>query len=60
MGAAALHDGAAEKPFGPGHRQQRAGTQGASRLAEDGDVAGVAAKGADVVPHPLERGELIE
>ena len=32
----------------------------AGRLAEDGDVAGVATERGDVVADPLERGDLVE
>ena len=32
----------------------------ARRLAENGDPAGVAAEGRDVVAHPLESGDLVE
>ena len=60
MSRAALGDGAPEQPGGAGHGQQRADAHRPGRLAEDGDVAGIAAEGADVVPHPLQRGDLVE
>ena len=34
--------------------------RGAGRLAEDRDVAGVAAEGCDVLLDPLQRGDLVE
>ena len=57
--AAALHDGAAEEPFGGGRSQQRGHAESAGGLAEDGDAAGIAAEGRDVVPHPPQRGDLV-
>ena len=51
-GGAALGDGPVEQP-GRGRRaEQRADAHAARRLAEDRDVAGVAAEARDVVAHP--------
>src|SRR6476660_6732329 len=49
-----------EQPFGAGHGEQRADAHRTSRLAEDGDVAGVAAEGGDVLLHPVQCGDLVE
>ena len=56
----ALGDGAPEQPLGTGHGKQRADAHRTSRLAEDGDVAGIAAEGGDILLHPLEGGDLVE
>ena len=56
----ALQDGAAEEPLGAGHGQQDADRHGPGGLAEDGDAVRVAAECGDVVPHPGERGDLVE
>ena len=56
----ALGDGAPEQPLGTGHGQQRADAHRASRLAKDGDVAGIATEGGDVLLHPLQGGDLVE
>ena len=60
MGSPALCDRPPEQPVGAGHGEQRADAHRTGRLAEDGDVAGIAAEGRDVVPHPLEGGDLVE
>src|SRR5580698_11597511 len=44
-----------EEPFRGRHGEERVHFSAAAGLAEDGDVAGVAAEAADVVAHPLER-----
>ena len=49
-----------EQPRGRGHREQRADLGAAAGLAEDRDVAGIAAEAGDVVAHPLERGDEVE
>lgn len=59
-GIPALHDGAVEQSLGARHRKQRGSAHAAGRLSEDGDLEGIAAKGRYVVPHPFERGNLIE
>ena len=53
MSRPTLGDGAPEQPLGTGHGQQRADAHRTSRLAEDGDVAGIATKGGDILPYPL-------
>ena len=57
---AALQDGPLEQPAGRRHRKQRGHAHRAGRLAEDRDPFGIAAERGDVVPHPLERGHLVE
>ena len=49
-----------EQPLRGGSRQKRHDGRAAGRLAEDRDVARVAAERGDVVAHPLERGHLVE
>ena len=56
----ALRDGPAEEPGRPRHGQQRGDRSAARRLAEDRHPVRVAAEGPDVVPHPLQRGDLVE
>ena len=56
---AALQHRAPEQTLGARHAQQVADGHGARGLAEHGDAVGVAAEGADVVPHPGERGDLV-
>ena len=51
----ALDDGAMEESLRLRHAEQRRDLPAAARLAEDGDVPGIAAECADVVAHPLER-----
>ena len=60
MSRPALGDGAPEQPLGTRHGKQRADAQRPGRLAEDRDVAGIAAEGGDILPHPRERGDLVE
>ena len=57
---AALQHRAPEQALGARHGQQVADGHGAGGLAEHGDPVGIAAEGADVVPHPGERGDLVE
>lgn len=59
LGCAALEHGPPEEPPGPRGGEERAGADGARGLAGDGDPVGVAAEGRDVVPHPLEGGDLV-
>src|SRR5262245_31664016 len=47
-------------PLGARHGKKRADAHTSSRLAKDGDVAGIAAEGRDILPHPLEGGDLVE
>src|SRR5829696_8469134 len=56
---AALGDGPVEQPGRLGDAEQRADTHGARRLAEDRDIAGVAAEAGDVVAHPPQGGDLV-
>src|SRR3546814_12663704 len=56
----AHRDRLVEQPPGRGHRHQRRDLGAAARLAEKGDIAGIAAEGRDVPPHPLEREDQIE
>src|SRR6185437_13563741 len=49
---AALHDGAVKEALRRRHRQENADLTAAARLAEDRDVAGVAAEPRDVVADP--------
>src|SRR5436305_3619492 len=60
MRRTALGDGAAEQPVGSRHGEQRADAHRSCRLAEDGDIARIAAEGGNVVAHPYEGGDLIE
>src|SRR5690349_18162024 len=60
MSRPALGDGAPEQPLGAGHGKQRANAQSPSRLAKDGDVAGITTKGGDILPYPFEGGDLVE
>ena len=55
-GGAALDDGLVKETLGAGQRHQHAHFGAPARLAEDGDVAGIAAEGRDIVPHPFEGG----
>ncbi|MEZ5766059.1 MAG: hypothetical protein R3D69_18700 [Xanthobacteraceae bacterium] len=57
---AALHDGAVEQALGRRHRHDGRNLAAAARLAEDRDVAGVAAEFGDVVAHPGQRRNQIE
>ncbi len=56
----AFADRAMDQPLGKRRDHQRAHRKRPGRLAEDRDLARVAAKGRDVVVHPLQRGHLIE
>ncbi len=49
-----------EESFGARHGEQRIHFSAAAALAEDGDVAGVAAEAADVFLHPFERENNVE
>ena len=55
----ALHDGALEEPARARRGQLGQRGQAARRLAEQGHLAGIAAKGADVALHPAQRGLLV-
>src|SRR5256885_7028219 len=55
-----LGDGSAKQPLGTGHGQQRADAHSTSRLAEDGDVAGITAEGGDILLYPRQGGDLVE
>ncbi len=55
-----LRDGPLEQALRVVHREQRGDHAGARRLAEDGDVAGVAAEPLDVVPDPAQRRDRVE
>ena len=57
---AALHDGAMEQPARRRHRQQRADLAAAAELAEDRDVARIAAEAVDVVAHPFQCGDHVQ
>jgi hypothetical protein len=48
------------KALGARAAQERGHAHRAGGLAEDRDVAGIAAEGRDLVAHPLERGDLVE
>ena len=56
----ALRNCLVEQAGGGGRPEERADAHSAGRLAEDSDVAGIAAEVLDVVAHPLERGDLVE
>jgi len=58
--SAALGDDTLEKTLGPRHRQERRHAHSARGLAEDGDVSDITTESGDVVPHPLQRGDLVE
>ncbi len=57
---AALDHGAVEQAARRRHRQQDADLPAAARLAEDRDIAGIAAERLDIVAHPFERGDEVE
>ena len=57
---AAHDDGFVEQTTGGGHAEQGAHLTAAARLTEDGDIRWVAAKLADIVTHPPQRGYHIE
>ena len=56
----ALGDRALEQTLGARHRKERPDTHCAGRLAEDRDVVFVPTERSDVVPHPLQRRDLVE
>ena len=60
VAGAALQDGSPEQAGRLADGDQRRHAEGARRLAEDGDVAGVAAEGADVFLHPAQGRQLVE
>src|SRR6059058_141009 len=60
MSRPTLSDSTLEQPLGTGHGQQRADAHPSSRLAKDGDVAGIATEGGDILLHPLEGSDLVE
>src|SRR5262249_4292630 len=60
LDGAALRDHLREHPGGPPGGQQRGDAHGSGRLAENGDVRGVATEGGDVALHPLQRGDLVQ
>src|SRR6266550_681822 len=57
---APLQDGSPEQAGRLADGEQRRHAEGARRLTEDGDVAGVAAEGADVFLDPAQRRQLVE
>ena len=57
---AALHDGLVEQALGARHGEEGADLSAAARLAEDRDVAGIAAEAGGMLAHPFERGDEIE
>jgi hypothetical protein len=57
---AALNDRLVEESHGARHRQQRARLSAAAGLAEDRDVARIAAEALGVLAHPLQRRHQIE
>lgn len=56
----ALRDGALEESAGSRHREERGDRAGTRALPEDGDPAGIASKGCDVLVHPLQGRDLVE
>ena len=57
---AALQDRPPEESLGARHREQHADAHCAGGFPEDRDVAGVPAEGVDVLPHPLQRRDLVK
>src|SRR6185295_12765388 len=55
-----LGDGAPEQPLCTRHGKQNSDAHRPSRLAEDGDVAGIATKSPYILLYPREGGELVE
>jgi hypothetical protein len=55
-----LGDSPVKQPLGTGHGKQRADAHRPSRLAKDGDVAGITTEGGDILPYPLEGSNLVE
>ena len=60
MGGAALRYGAREETLRPRRPEERRDAEAAGRLSCDGDPRRVAAEAGDVVPHPLERRDLVQ
>src|SRR4249919_46941 len=60
MSRPTLGDSPVKQPLDTGHGQQHADAHRTSRLAKDGDVAGIATKGGDILPYPLEGSDLVE
>src|SRR4030042_627515 len=60
MSPSTLSDGAPEEPLGTGHGKQHGHAHRPCRFAKNSDLAGIATKGGDIVPHPLEGGDLVE
>ena len=59
-GGGAFQYHAAEQPLCKRRGAQGAHARRACRFAREGDVVGVAAKGADIIAHPFERLDLVE
>ena len=57
---AALDDGLVEQPLGARHGQQRAHLPAAAGLAEDRDIARIAAEAAGMLAHPFQRRDQVE
>src|SRR3546814_6198899 len=55
-----LRDRLVEQALGGGHRHQGRDLRAAARLAEDGDITGIAAEGRDVALDPSQRGDQVE
>ncbi len=49
-----------KQPLGTGHGKQHADAHSTSRLAKDGDIAGITSEGGDILPYPLEGSDLVE
>ena len=60
MPGAALQNGAPKEAGRLADGDQRRDAEGAGGLAENRDLAGIPAKGADVVLHPAQRSQLVE
>src|SRR5438128_8935500 len=60
VAGAALQDGSPEQAGRLADGDQRRDAEGARRLTEDGDVAGVAAEGADIFLYQVQRRQLVE
>src|SRR3546814_1396363 len=56
----AHRDRLVEQALGGGHRHQGRDLRAAARLAEDGDITGIAAEGRDVALDPSQRGDQVE
>src|SRR6478672_2965845 len=55
-----LGNGSPEQPLGVGHGKQHVDAHRTGRLAKDGDVAGGATEGSDVLLNPVEGGNLVK